>query len=541
MSTQVKIDNTLNQVPSGDIVNYFEEQDKIIQKNDGTQDFKVITAPCYSPQTPFAQEATTKVKLTSSGVDIVNMDKGYISIKAAITFSMTKISGGTYVTNSSTSEEIRNYWIFVGLKSAAHLIDQYSVYSNGVKVINQTTALDEQNIVRLSKTADEIKNRPGMYTSFDNAFHGTEIVAGTYIKFEDLFTGPVTKTVEFNIQIDDLLPFSAMELFPRFLYGDLELEIKNTIKQNFVWCPVDLSSAYKNITPQFYNSSGAAIPSERELKDFHFKINKQFIQCGDNGTIPFCLWDSGATTSYGDAMIGYINVDSMTVNSCKSHVSGFNIKTTVKEELSKKYATRPMIIPCQWIETRNLSQYANESGFESDATIPLKNVTQLAFTFPRTVNQRTVSMNPLQNALTCKIGEKSFPDQSMSSLDSEHAEMMLSNLSMDSLFEAPRSLVNSLTFKEYNASLNANVICPDDNTDYMFTVKLERPGNGTFFDGYNDPHGAILITSNHIWGTSTPSFFTGGNLKTNRKLPAVHILSDAALICTSEGVRLLRI
>ena len=46
-------------------------------------------------------------------------------------------------------------------------------------------------------------------------------------------------TFEVSIQLDDLLPLSGMNILPICVIGDIELEIRNRIQGNLVYCQVD--------------------------------------------------------------------------------------------------------------------------------------------------------------------------------------------------------------------------------------------------------------------------------------------------------------
>ena len=535
--SSIKINQALHNIESGDVVKYFDIQDQIIQTNDGIHDFKTLTSDCYSPNCPLAVGTFTKFKITDPAVDIINIDKGYLNFKATFTFRMTKVSGGAYTQNANTDNAFKNYYVFVGFKSASHIIDQYRIYSNGRKTsCEQTRALYEQTIARLSKCNEEIQSRPKMYTSFENAHEGKDCVCGTYIKISDLLNGPVTKQLDLAIQIDDLLPFSAMEMFPNFLFGNLELELNTRITQNMVWCMVDLMAGYKkSISTGTYMTS--ARPSDDEIRFNDYQVPKSFVQFGDSSNITFPDWLSP------NVIAGFMEVimtcDSMTINEAQSHISGFNIKDSTKQVLASKYSDN-FIIPGQWIEQTTLPQQPTASGIRCNTVAPLWNATSLVFIYPRTPNQITVSKNPLQTAVKCTVDSKVIPDKTMDTLASEHSEMILSNLSLDSLWSAPKSIVNSLVFREYNTDLNTKAQTPFDNTDYLFVVNLERPGSGIFFDGYTSTNCQLTLSSDHMFGTNNPAYFKNGSINSSISNIIMCQLSDCYWVCSSRGIELIK-
>ena len=80
-----KISQALGDNKSGDIINYFNEVDKIIELNDGIHDNKILSMECYDRPTPVAVNQYTKFHLSDASIDCINIDKSFIT--ASLTYS----------------------------------------------------------------------------------------------------------------------------------------------------------------------------------------------------------------------------------------------------------------------------------------------------------------------------------------------------------------------------------------------------------------------------------------------------------------------
>ena len=74
-----KITQVLWVLQTGDIQEYFNEVDKIIQLNEGIHDNKILNQECYDKQTPISYNQYTKFHLSDSGLDIININKSNIT------------------------------------------------------------------------------------------------------------------------------------------------------------------------------------------------------------------------------------------------------------------------------------------------------------------------------------------------------------------------------------------------------------------------------------------------------------------------------
>ena len=87
-----KITQALSDTKSGDIQEYFNEMDQIIQLNDGIHDCKMLSQECYDRPTPVKYNQYTKFHLSDAGIDCVNIDKSYITATMTYHMRLNKIS-----------------------------------------------------------------------------------------------------------------------------------------------------------------------------------------------------------------------------------------------------------------------------------------------------------------------------------------------------------------------------------------------------------------------------------------------------------------
>ena len=105
-------------------------------------------------------------------------------------------------------------------------------------IYSQTDSIYEQSLTTALKPKSEMY-RPHMYTMWDEAHKHSENVCGVYVNIYDNYNAEFDITFEVSIQLDDLLPLSGMSILPTCVIVDIELEIRNRIQGNLVYCQVD--------------------------------------------------------------------------------------------------------------------------------------------------------------------------------------------------------------------------------------------------------------------------------------------------------------
>ena len=527
MATRHRIDEALTSQRMGDVEKYFQSLTTMIDANSGLHDFKLLTTDCSNVNAPFKADQFTTFKLTDPSMDIIDMSKGFIQMKCDIDINFL------FKTLPENESTIREYIaFFIGFKSGAHIINNYNVFSNGrMTACKNTKSRYEQMITYSCKSKEERAGRPGMYSPHEKVREMDECVCGTYVFLPPAVDRNTTQTVSFDviIQIDDLLPFSAMSYFPRFINKELELQLSCNLLQNMVFCQVPIRSVCERTKSKV---PGTNVGLNRMLLATTMEMDGRFTQCGDYAK---CYYDLNTTDNldvYHDITIIPSNLN---VLEAKSYIYGFNIKDVTKQNIIKTFAENNFVIPAQWIEHYTFSQLPTGRNITTNIQVPMFNCCQVIMTFPNSGNQLTVSRNPHLESVQCHISDRVIPDKYFKTLDKVHSEMTLANLSLDSLFTAPDELIEALTKdrKEYGTWTLKKV----DDSDYMLVFNLERWGNGCFCDGLTGNPIPINLNANYMYSDNNPHYYVddNGTKKHTAQNVNLFIVQDAFWVFGPEG------
>ena len=244
MATRHRIDDAQRNISMGDVEKYFTEVSSLIETNSGVHDNKIISHDCQNTAAPVHAGQFTRFKLTDHAMDIVDLSKGYITMK--LEMDVRFLFKGMSNTIDADHPYYRSIY-FIGFKSGSHIVDIYNVYSNGVLTnCKQTKARHEQFITYTSKAKEERAGRPGMYSTHEDVMKMNDCVCGAYIELPKFANKDSTQRITFDvvIQVDDLLPFSALEYYPRFLTGELELELAPSLTKYGLCTSSNINSSY---------------------------------------------------------------------------------------------------------------------------------------------------------------------------------------------------------------------------------------------------------------------------------------------------------
>ena len=532
MTSAHKIADIIHPEPMGDMLKYFDYVDNMFQANDGDNDFQILSSDAYSQSVPIAQDQFTRFKITDGSMDIVDLSKGFIHLNIEFNWKMffkdidTDLTGVRAAASTGVLPLIR---FFLGFKSAAHIINVYNVYSNGrLTSCKNTKVKYEQALVYSCKAKEERVGRPGMYSPHKEVLKMTNCVCGTYVYLDpnhaDWSSDHPNTKMEMVIQVDDLLPFSAMTYYPRFLFGDLELELSCNLINNMVFCPIPMENVLdaqpmaKNATimSDFLGDPAGLIQPVIKADDIALKdiinskaiVDSRFHQCGDwaKCLLPLnkAASDEAGKNTVTSAYVRF-TADSLNITNAKSYIHGFRLKSEARANIAAMYKDKKMKIPAQWIDQYSFSQQPTESHITTNIQIPMFNASQVAFTFPNSANQITVSRNPHLEGFKATIGQRNIPDKNMSTLDKAHSEMILNTLGLDSLFSAPKELLEALS---RNRGKNSDwTIKKNDDSDYMLIMPLERFGSGCFCDGLSGINIPVTFYGSYMNGTDNPHYF----------------------------------
>ena len=542
---QSKIIRALDPRETGDVIKFFETFDGILEKNSGVHDCKCLTSDSYDPPCPQPRGMYTKLKLTDDAVHITNIDKSFISARVCFELKMDFENNAAMYLGAETSEQVDTLMLFVGFKSAIHNIDAYRIYSNGKKTAcEQTEALYENSVTYFLKPQQEVCSRPNTYSPWENVAQASRNVCGVYIPLRDYVVstseggsassvgGPThmislkkNPVIEFDINIpfDDFLPLSGMTMYPNCLFGNLVLELKQTIQNNLVYCQVPFEAAYR------YLNDG-----EKWNPVILGQVEPCFTQINDS--LEFRYPDVSNTGGVESKTLKKCKLTVTCVNgamiTCRSNVNGFNIKQTVIDSLLDAYAEKELIIPAQMVDYQAFSQTVQPGGLKCNTTYSLTNITNVILTFPRTGNQITVSKNPNFGTIQLQIEGKPYPDKPFSTLETAHTEFNLVNANLDSIWAPSRALAYSLTGPDYNDKKERVKVTEDDG-NYCLNCSTERLcGAGAFCDGLTKMSAHINLNATNIDTTKANPYLYPDGTNRNDVAPLMMLVQDTFWRCT---------
>lgn len=540
--SQLRIAKTLNAEDCGDLREYFKTFDKTIKKNSGIHDNKCLVMDCLEPQCPFGADTYVKLKMTDESIDVTNIDKSWINMR--ISFNLNIKSIISYNNNTPCSDQC----LFVGFKSSNQIISGYRILNKNMKTgCEQPDAIYESTTTYFLKPEQEINGRPNVYSTWKAAFGCDEFVCGTYIDIPH--DAPLSSTsfnceFDLNIPFDDILALSGFTMYPNYLFGNLQIEIKTAIERSLVICQCDpYAVLFKTKT------TAAAFPylKERTISALvnRLKQNHRFFNIGERMVLPLETYNKEAQEFSSFGFIMTTSVSDFQIISCSSHINGFKIKQEIKDDLKQKYTKSPLIVASQLIDHQVCSGGLNKTNLNATASYSLTNVSNIFVTFPRTGKGESVSINPGFDTFQLFVDNEPYPQRIDSSTSSSYAEYCLSNSYLDSLWSSNETLTYSLLMNPHYRFIYDHSPHDDpvyygikDYTNYVFNIATERlcGGKGIYCDGLNKDISLIRI----VGTTSSGNYYfkeAKENDLTSPPPPSLCFVQTCFWLCSPSGVR----
>lgn len=533
-----RVNQAMGGPDTGDLLKYFKAMDAVVEGNSGIHQNETHTEDANQPACPLKSGLYTRIPLTVQATHMTCFDKSHITCEIDLEVSWIsnfwndliakeeesdkqyEIEHGTSISNATKlARHYRNLFTrwFIGVKASTHFFDSYRIYVNGFKTsCEQTEAIYENALVRFLKPQEELDEKPEIYTTWKRAVVGDTCVCGTYFTLQDLLDATRnrenTKIVRINcvVPIDDFLPFNGFTIYPNAIFGQMSMELKLGVHSNLVICQVDPKEEFERMMRMKMMSSHAISACYNHLYGDIPNYTKTFTQLGDTFNSTIYTIDANGIFTNNTLPVTFA-VQTGELITCRAHINGFNVKDSVLKRLEIEYAEKPLIIPAQMGTYQAFSQRPNGTSVQLNTTTGMVNVSSVAFMFPRTINEVTVSKNPHFSAVNCHINGMSFPNKPFSTHCNAHTMYCITNAGLDSLFSPSEEFSYSLTFNElqYGTSDASGLEYPEvtdstgkvvsaayserglnvrnpykDNTSYCYLVATERlTGYGTFCDG----------------------------------------------------------
>ena len=508
-----------------DVYDYYESLTERVIGGE-FQNVSFLSFDSSEPPCPVGPGQFTRLKLTDSSCQITSFENSFIQLEITGTFSFRPIKGpdfstiGSYFSNDhygKLGEELKNIPVFyVGFKSGLQCIDHYRFYNSfhAGPLCEQSQAIYESALTYMTKAQEEIEGKIARYAVEDEINNCKEDIPGFYVTLKDLegtsaeaYSKTITKTFTINIPYDDFAPLQFFKNYPNAICGDLQIEFKINNNKNMVIFPIDFETAFKKTfrnKPSIIDLLGAGRGSPYSSYFFSSltqKLSQYFVNLGDECRTYYYRPNlqspeegpDGLLTGEPNEWIVTCSSGPLTLKSAKSFINCYNVPHETHEKLRNLLTNTKIYIPGQRIDQYTFSQLPTVSSMNCNTTQSFVNCSSLAFTWPRTPNELTCSVNPRMTSIQLQIDNKTYPDKPFDTRSFEHSNYILTNLMFDDFFKPNKGLERALSKR----------LETEDNTNYAFVVSLERLDSSPFvFEGLTKDN--CYITLNGTFDSQSP-------------------------------------
>ena len=513
-----------------DVYDYYESLTERVTGGE-FQNVSFLSFDSSEPPCPIGPGQFTRLKLTDSSCQITSFENSFIQLEISGTFNFrnvtvweegnifAKIEQEYRTLGKAIGIELLNVpFFFVGFKSGLQCIDHYRFYNSfhAGPLCEQSQAIYENALTYMTKAQEEIEGKIARYAVENELNECKEDIPGFYVTLRDLYgakdTGIIQKTFTVNIPYDDFAPLQFFKNYPNVICGDLQLEFKINNNKNMVIFPLDFETAVKkymrdkNAIRDFIQDGDThGVASTLSYASLSHKLKQCFTNLGDICRTYYYFPNFNAFQDPGEGkqktIYGFLpkiweltcTCGPLTLKSAKSFINCYNVPHETHEKLRTLLTNTKIYIPGQRIDQYTFSQLPTVSSMNCNTTQTFVNCSSLAFTWPRTPNELTCSINPRMTSIQLQIDNKTYPDKPFDTRSFEHSNYILTNLMFDDFFKPNKGLERALSRR----------LETEDNTNYAFVVSLERLDSSPFvFEGLTKDN--CYITLNGTFDSQSP-------------------------------------
>ena len=513
-----------------DVYDYYESLTERVTGGE-FQNVSFLSFDSSEPPCPIGPGQFTRLKLTDSSCQITSFENSFIQLEISGSFNFRNITvweeGNIFAKieqeyrtlGKAIGIELLNVpFFFVGFKSGLQCIDHYRFYNSfhAGPLCEQSQAIYESALTYMTKAQEEIEGKIARYAVENELNECKEDIPGFYVTLRDLYeakdTGTIQKTFTINIPYDDFAPLQFFKNYPNVICGDLQLEFKINNNKNMVIFPLDFETAVKKymrdksaIRDLIQDGTSHGVASTLSYASLSHKLKQCFTNLGDKCRTYYYFPNFNAFQDPGEGkqktIYGFIpkiweltcTCGPLTLKSAKSFINCYNVPHETHEKLRNLLTNTKIYIPGQRIDQYTFSQLPTVSSMNCNTTQSFVNCSSLAFTWPRTPNELTCSVNPRMSSIQLQIDNKTYPDKPFDTRSFEHSNYILTNLMFDDFFKPNKGLERALSKR----------IETEDNTNYAFVVSLERLDSSPFvFEGLTKDN--CYITLNGTFDSQSP-------------------------------------
>ena len=456
--------------------------------------YEYAQAPSYGNQCPIPENGSTKIDVSCSRFEIVDLNNSYIDCKFEFPLTIPM----QHATANETMYQTNVNTYYVGFKSAFDVISQYRIYSNGDLIYTQNHANYETFLNYISLT-DSAKEKSPCFATSAKIKRFDPNVPGVYIQSANstAFTTDIELTMKIPLNAFPIL--QNLKYYPGFM-GRLSIEIYPSYK-NLVWAMIDVKNEHyfdTIIHADLHSKEVAAKSGGAYTAKADHPIEPSFKRGGD------CVFsqinvearnryytDTSPDPNNGnnpknEATIGAqaFTCTTSTLKRFHLYLAKYMIKMDVYNALEMNYLQIPLLFPIQ--TTSNVkftSAMGTQAHFTLQNTATLSHCDTIFVVFPANSNETTVSFNPEIKA-QLNIDGKYYPREPLSTNGFDERFINLAydalNINNNPLMTPGEDIVASMRpyicTKQVDTANKAMydkyTVCDGDKSNFFFAVPL---------------------------------------------------------------------
>ena len=418
-----------------------------------------------------------------------------------------------------------NQYLFVGLKSASHIIRDYQIKFNKVPITTtmQSSAIYESFLYSTFKSKSEIANKKFVFSPYNEVSSLDNSACGIYIPISDLNSSDATNTSKYHdvdivIPLREILALEAFNEFPNRIFGELRL-VFHVSPEAFVYTEVNpITSIRKGVIMGKVARNLENISSVLAVDPDTFDYQHSFEQMSIPSKVQFISgWDSENTKLIYSTVSDYQpQISELTIVEAWVDVKGYRMQDNAVRDLIQHFSQQPFTVCAQKVEVNQFPSGPEASGLRTSMNVRFNHATDINILHPTDSRQRTVFRNIMHDNYQVQIGNRRFPEQLCSTISPQFHEMQIQASDFDSIFEANDEYEHSLTdaMLVENTDGTVSQLQPyTDNTSFVPLFQLEREGNGNelWFDGINSQNEKVEINSRPIFAGKADVYYQGNS------------------------------
>ena len=479
---------------SGSVVQEMMSYDFKPVMNDGANYYGNARIRSVKNNGNFSSTDEIELPLVSASWDVAEFENSFIHLECDVTITLANKPEIGNVENAFDKVMAENQYLWVGLKAATHIINDYRFKHNDstIPTTNQSKGLTEAFLYSTFKAESEIANHKFVFSQYKEVAERDNSTCGLFIPLIDFKdTNSVTKRLDIIIPYNELLPLEAFNEFPNCVFGDLTLNFHATTA-GFVYAEVNpKQSITKAITEGRIEPSTPHLSEVLAISEATFDYPHAFEQSAIPSQVQYVKGYDTSTNklTFSTQPNFCATVEAtMIIKDAWAEVKGYKILDSARLYLCDYFQSHVFAVPGQKIETYPFHSGPTASGLKTSCNAKFTNTTECYVLCPTNSKQTTVFRNPMLNQFGIEIDNKRYPDTNHSTIDAPWIQYLWQGMDFEGMWKCNDDLEESLVSPRIVElpDKTVKILKPwKDNTSWVAVFQLERQGSGgeMWFDG----------------------------------------------------------